>query len=60
MSLKSTQSLRGARNPEQVFRQFAWNLAGTLAAQKKGATRRTAKPGTSGGNPAAPKRRART
>jgi hypothetical protein len=28
---KSTGSAAGGREPDQVFREFAWNLAGTLA-----------------------------
>ena len=30
---------------QQTFRQFAWNLAGTLASAKGGATKPAAKPG---------------
>lgn len=34
---------------QQVFRQFAWNLAGTLAAQRKvGTTRDTGRRSTGG------------
>lgn len=38
MNSKRNSARSGADEPVQVFRQFAWHLAGTLATPKGGAT----------------------
>jgi hypothetical protein len=38
-------SKQNLQNAQQTFRQFAWNLAGTLASAKAGPRAAQAKPG---------------
>ena len=46
MSEKSQPASKSGDGAQQIFRQFAWNLAGTISAQRRSATASPQKPAT--------------